>query len=100
MMNEELSIYSIEEFISHCGEPQHYLGRACYCWKDVEFPNDWDGREPPTVRHVLFRCGDHSRVLSKKLRIKEWSDRVAALQRCSVRYRRWSNGFIALRKDK
>jgi hypothetical protein len=80
-MNEELSIYSLEEFVSHGGEPQHYLGRAYYCWQDIPFVNDYEGREPDTVRRVLFRCGDHPRVLSKKLRIKEWKERVAAMQR-------------------
>ena len=32
-MNEALSIYSIEEFISHGGERQHYLGD---CIADVK----------------------------------------------------------------
>jgi len=79
--DEALSIYSIEEFVSHGGEPAHYLGRAMYCWKDVAFPNDWDGRVPPTIRRVLFKCGDHPRVLSKKLRLQEFKERVASLQR-------------------
>lgn len=92
-MNEALSIYSIEEFVSHGGEPHHYLGRAMYCWQDKSFVNDYEGRVPDTVRRVLFRCGDHPRVISKKLRIKEWGERVAALQREIQAMEQWVYRF-------
>ena len=74
-------INSIEEFLANGGEPQHYLGRAVYCWRDVEFPTDWDGRTPPTIRHVLYRCGDHPVVVQKKLELQELKERLSSLQR-------------------
>lgn len=62
--DEALSIYSIEEFVSHGGKPENYRGRAVYGWTSV-----------------LIKWGDHPKVLSKKLRIQEFKERVASLQR-------------------
>jgi hypothetical protein len=70
-MDNSIEINSIEEFLQHGGEKQHYLGKAMYCWQDLAFPNDWDGRVPNSIIRTFFKCAEHPIVVREKARIEE-----------------------------
>ena len=74
----QVVVNSLDEFIQRGGEKRHYYGRAMYSWQNIEFPNDYEGRVPPSVIRTFFRCGDHPVVTEKK---KELEKLLAVLEK-------------------